>query len=262
MQGASGAEDFPFSRVGYPLEVGLKARDSVAKLGDGVAFVSQDRLGEAQVSLMNGYTPVKISTHDIDREINATGSLSAITGFSYMIDGHQFYQINSASKSYLYDLSTGAWSIVKSYGIDRHRADDSLLFLNRVFFYDYRDARIYEMVKDYYYEEGEPHIMSITGKHVFNNGERMSVSELFIDMQTGVGATSGQGSDPQISLEVSKDSGSTWGNPVWKTFGAIGSYLTRASWFRIGRAYVFTFRVTISDPVKRVIVGAWIKAHD
>jgi hypothetical protein len=102
--------------------------------------------------------------------------------------------------------------------------------------------------------------MTITGQHVFNGAEMFSISELWLDMEVGVGATTGQGSNPQIMLKVSRDAGHTWSSELWKSIGAIGKYLTEVKWTRLGRGYSFTFEVTISDPVKRCIIGAWITA--
>jgi len=61
---------------------------------------------------------------------------------------------------------------------------------------------------------------------------------------------------PQIMLQVSRDGGYTYGREMWTSFGAIGQYLRRAEWRRLGvsRSFVFKFRVT--DPVKVVIISA------
>ena len=75
-------------------------------------------------------------------------------------------------------------------------------------------------------------------------------------MQQGVGLNNGQGQNPQIMLQVSRDGGYTYGNEMWTSFGAQGEFLKRAEWRRLGvsRNYVFKFR--ISDPVKVVFIGA------
>lgn len=259
--GNNGAEDFPFSRIGYPIEWGLIAKQSVAKLGDQVAFLARNRMGEAQVVLMSGYNPREISTHDIDRILNNSTTLESATAFSYMLNGHQFYQLNAAGYSFLYDLSSGAWSQVKGYLLDRDRGEMAFNLINRIIVTDYENGKAYTVSDDVYDDNGDPLIMSITGKHLFNSADRVTVNELFVDLVNGVGATTGQGSDPQIMLKVSKDGGNTWGNELWKSFGALGNYLTRVSWWRLGRGYEFTFKLSISDPVKRCIMGAWITAQ-
>jgi len=259
--GNNGAEDFPFSRIGYPIEWGLMAKQSVAKCGDAVAFLARNRMGEAQVVLMNGYSPQRISTHDIERILNASTGLEASTAYSYMLNGHQFYILNAAGYTFVYDITSGAWSMNKSYLLDRDRAERAFNLINRIVVTDYENGKAYTLSDDVYAENGNPLIMSITGKHVFNNAERMSVSELFVDMVVGVGATTGQGVNPQIMMKLSRDGGNTWSNEQWKSLGAIGKYLTRVSWWRLGRGYEFTFKLSISDPIKRCIMGAWINVQ-
>ena len=89
----------------------------------------------------------------------------------------------------------------------------------------------------------------------------MIVDELFIDMETGVGLASGQGSDPQAMLTVSRDGGRTFGNELWTTIGAVGAYTARVVWRRLGLARDWVFRVRITDPVKRVITFAALRAR-
>jgi len=79
------------------------------------------------------------------------------------------------------------------------------------------------------------------------------LSELYLDMETGVGLQSGQGSDPMITLEVSKDNGRTWSNPRMLSMGQIGQYSTRVIARRFGSSRDFVFRFRLTDPVKFVI---------
>jgi hypothetical protein len=259
--GNAGQEEQPFIRVGTPIEWGLVSKSSIAKLGDQVAFLARNRMGEAQVILMRGYSTQRISTHDIERIINNSGTLESATAFSYMINGHQFYQLNAAGKSFIYDLSTGVWSRVKANNIDNDRGNLGFNLINRIIVSDFENGNLYTVSDDVYDDNGDPLVMNITGSHIIKSQQKVSINELFVDMEVGVGATTGQGVNPQIVLEVSRDSGHTWGNPIWKSFGRIGEYLSRVSFFRLGRGYSFTFSLTISDPVKRCILGAWI-THD
>jgi len=79
---------------------------------------------------------------------------------------------------------------------------------------------------------------------------------LQIDMETGVGLTSGQGSDPKVYLDWSDDGGRTWSNQRAASIGRKGKYRARAVWNRLGRSHDRVYRITWSDPVKRVVLGA------
>ena len=77
-----------------------------------------------------------------------------------------------------------------------------------------------------------------------------------IDLEAGVGLVTGQGNDPQAMLDWSDD-GHTWSNKLWRSMGKIGEYTARAKWNRLGSSRNRIFRLTISDPVKKVIIGAY-----
>lgn len=258
--GNSAGEDSPFSRIGYPLEWGLMAKSSIAKLGDSVAFLARNRMGEAQVVMMSGYNVQRISTHDLERILNASSTLEASTALSYMINGHQFYQLNAAGTSWLFDTTTGMWTQLKSYGIDRDKGEFGFNLINRILVSDYATGKLYELSSDVYADDSDPLVMELTGKHVFSGAEWITISELDLEMENGNGVTTGQGEIPMVSLQVSKDQGHTFCNERWASSGMIGKYKTLIRWPRIGRSYNFNFKIKISDPVKRAIVGAWIIA--
>jgi hypothetical protein len=62
---------------------------------------------------------------------------------------------------------------------------------------------------------------------------------------------------PQACLDWSDDGGHTFLNEHWKSIGNIGEYKNRAIWRRCGQARSRTFRLTISEPVKVVILGSY-----
>lgn len=79
-----------------------------------------------------------------------------------------------------------------------------------------------------------------------------------LDLETGLGLTRGQGSDPELILEWSNNSGHTWSNEHRISAGRQGQYTWRAMWTRLGRARTRTYRVTVSDPIKWAFVDAYI----
>jgi len=68
------------------------------------------------------------------------------------------------------------------------------------------------------------------------------------------------GYDPQAMLRWSNDGGSTWSNEHWTSIGRIGRYTNRAIWRRLGFARDRIFEVSISAPVKAVIISANLKS--
>lgn len=262
--GNTGATDFPYSRiVGGDIGWGLAARWSVAPVGTALAYLARNRNGEVSVVMLQGYDPTRISDQALEYEINGYSSVSDATAFSYMQAGHPFYQINfpNAGKSWLYDASTQVWSELKSKDITRHRAEIGERFINDIIVSDYSNGRLYKLKRNAYTDNGEMIEREIIGKHFFQQNKRTVVRELTLDMETGIGLQSGQGSDPQVMLSVSKDGGNTWGPETWKSAGKAGEYRQRVVWRRLGRARDFTFKVRITDPVPVNMMGAWIEAE-
>jgi hypothetical protein len=88
----------------------------------------------------------------------------------------------------------------------------------------------------------------------------MSVSEMWIDMEMGVGTVTGAGENPQLRLRTSKDGGHTWSNELWRPIGSEGVYQQRAVFRRLGWARDWLFEVSLTDPVKAVFIGAFMEA--
>jgi hypothetical protein len=255
----TGDPDFPLSYQGSAtIEWGLAAKYSVAKFRDSVIFLARNRMGEVQVIVLNGYTPQIVSGVDLGYLINRYASVENATAFSYMLNEHPMYQINfpTANKSWLFDGSTGAWSELQSEG-GRDRGEIGGLYINNYLITDFENGNIYRLNGDSYTSNGTPIVRSITTRHI-SGEEYIGVGRIILDIEPGVGLISGQGSDPQVILEVSKDGGHTWGQQLWRKFGKIGEYGARAVWNRIGSSRDHVYRFTISDPVKVVILGAYL----
>ena len=91
--------------------------------------------------------------------------------------------------------------------------------------------------------------------------QREFFSELQLQFQPGVGLSTGQGKDPQVMLRWSNDGGSTWSQEHWKSIGMQGKYKNRAIWRRLGMARDRIYEVSMTDPVKAVIVSANLKGE-
>ena len=103
----------------------------------------------------------------------------------------------------------------------------------------------------------------LIGEHVISADlERFAVDKIRLDMETGVGLATGQGSNPQAMLQISKDGGRTWSRERWATIGAIGKYRNGVEWARLGQCRKFTAKVRITDPVKTVITAAIVNPQD
>jgi Phage stabilisation protein len=258
--GVTGAIDFPFGNIqGSAIEYGLAARFSLTKFGQGLMFLARTNAGEVKVMYLQGYQVQDVTGTDLSNVINSYSGVTAATAFYYEQDGHPFYELNIGGFTWLYDGSTKCWSELKSFESTRHLAEIQSQYLNRNAVSHYSNGDIYFIDKDTYSDNGNPIERELVGRHIFDNMQDVFISSLQIDMETGTGLISGQGSNPQIMLQISKDNGHTWGNERWQSFGKIGEYFKRVIWRQLGTGYDFVFKLRITDPVKVVITGAYIE---
>lgn len=258
--GDTGAADFPFSRIGSSaLEWGIAAKLSLAKFMDSLIFLRKNRLGQVQVCMQSGASAQAVSTPSIDKQFASYTTIADATGFAYMLGGHPFYQINfpTANKSWLYDGQSKAWSELSS-GDGRHRANMHIAFRERSYVSDYATGKLYRLDADAYTDDAATIVRQFQGRHQAS-GDLTTISELWLEMEAGVGLQTGQGSDPQVMMQVSRDGGNRWGAEVWRGIGKAGEYRARAKWNRVGSARDYVFRFRVTDPVNTVFVAAWGK---
>jgi len=251
----SGDSVTPFERLaGAFLEVGCGAKHSPAKLDNSVYWLGNDWA----VYRANGYSPERISTSAIEYAIKGYTNKTGAIAFAYTEEGHSFYQLTfpSAKKTWVYDSASNRWHERGSITAGRHRANCYVYAFGRHLVGDYDNGIIYEMSLDTYLD-GDETIQRIAISPPLNqNGETVFLSKIWIDVESGGGLTTGQGSDPQAMLNHSDDGGRTWSNERWRTMGKVGEYFKRSIWRRCGSFKSRIYRLVISDPIKVAIIGA------
>jgi hypothetical protein len=255
----SGASDFPFERnQGAFIEKGLAAAYTVTKQNNTVYFVGSDLM----VYQLSGYIPQRISTHAVEETLSGV-DLSDAFAYSMQDDGHLFYilTIPSAGVTWRYDISTSGWHKLADYNFSRHRSIKSIFLNGKTLTGDFQGPRIYQMAKNYYTDDGEPIVREFILPTINMGREFISIDSFELDMSSGVGLTTGQGSDPLAWMRFSKDNGKTWSNWKESKIGKKGKYLTRVKWNRLGAARQFTIHIRISDPAPIDIGGAYIETR-
>jgi hypothetical protein len=256
-----GAYPFPLLRIpGSPTDMGVAARWSIARCNGELIYLGRARRGGLSVVTIQNYRPVTVSTPDLDFLFNEYVNPSDAIAFSYRQNGHEFYQISFQQQgvTWLYDATSQVWSTLLSGATTRHYANFGCQFDFHVITSDYRNGNLYILDPASYTDNGDLIARELITPHFFVNTSfnKLHIYRLRLDMEQGGGLNDGQGQNPQVMLQVSRDGGYTWGDEMWATCGAQGNFLSRAEWRRLGvsRNYVFKFRIT--DPIKTVLIGA------
>lgn len=261
--GNTGNATFPFERIrGAFIEIGCAAKYSIVNDQEGVFWLGDD----LSIYQGIGYAGRRISTYPIEKQISSYSRVDDAYAFFYIQEGHRFYCINfpTADRSWCYDTTTELWHERSSRDsitlADERWLANSLSFFNNLNLVgDRTTGKIYELDLDTYTEDGNTMIGEVITATIFKNFSRFNNSRLVLMMDTGVGIDgSGQGDDPEIMLQISIDGGKTYSNEMWQKIGEIGSYETEVFWTQLGNSRSLISKFRISDPVKRVIVGAYI----
>jgi hypothetical protein len=251
----SGDATFPFSRnpSGF-MERGIAAPGTVAKAQNLIFWLGDD----LRVYRAAGYQPAPISTPAIERFIREASDPLSAEAFAYTQEGHTFFVLNFGDKTICYDVTTGLWSERESADLGRWRVGSYAYLYDTHIVGDIETSDLYELDLDTYDEDGDE-IERTLQFPPLSTGARFGImSGLFVDMETGVGLASGQGSAPVVMLDWSDDDGRTFGSEVTASLdiGGVGRYRTRVTFNRLGRFSNRTYRLKISDPVKVAILGA------
>lgn len=262
---STGGQDFPFARdTNASIEQGCAAAESVVSMDNSVFWLGKNADGGGIVWRLNGYTPVRVSTDALESEISGYGDISDAQAFAYQQEGHTFYQLTfpSAGTTWVFDAATQLWHQraylnPKTGKLGRHRANCHMFYASQHVVGDDRSGRLFVLDMNYYSDNGDPMPAIRAAAHISGPDYTWLVhNRLQIDIETGVGLNAGQGSAPVVLLDWSDDGGHTWSSQRSASVGLIGQYAARVRWNRLGRARDRVYRVTITDPVKRVILGA------
>jgi len=244
--------DFPFAPIGFKSR-GLKAAHSVVASDGTLFFVGDD----GNVYRLANYDPLVISTHEVSRLVLGDDAPEDIEAFGWDRDGHAFVNLTGSDWSRCYDSATKVWHSRKSYGQDRWRANHSIRAWGMNLVGDRLSGKIFKLASDVFTEDSGVMEWGVVSPpmHAFPRGG--IIDAIHFDLGTGYGTLSGQGSDPKIMLDVSKDGGNTFQQYRELDLATRGNHQARVTARRLGQfgAKGAVFRLRITDPVVRSLVN-------
>lgn len=262
----TGAALFPFQKIqGAKLDVGIVAPNTAVAVGSAIIFLGQNEFGTSSVYRTTSVVPTEISTEAINLLIDKATDISNIVGYSYQQQGHTFYVLTGGGleTTLVYDFNTKLWherAYTNTEGnYETQRGYCCMFIFEKHIIGDKDSGSVYEMAMDYYSDNGEYIQRERIYTHLFDDNQRVRYSKLNIGFETGVGLQTGQGQNPLVALQLSKDGARTWSTSFTTTIGRAGAYQTQVTFRRLGIAQEMTFRIRISDPVKVAIIGSYLE---
>jgi hypothetical protein len=263
----AGTSPFPFAPIqGAFLHHGTPAAASLGRIGATPFWIGQNEDGSGMVyAAGDGFAARRISTHAVEYALQQ-GAVTDAVSWTYQDGGHTFYVLSlpAARITWVYDAATGTWHERATWDVVRAREEAWRPCFHAYAFGKHlvmdRDGNgIYEMSAAYGFDVGSAAIRRVRrAPHVASEQRRMFVSELTVHLETGLGLSSGQGSDPIAMLRLSKDGGKTWGNERHCSAGRQGEYKARVCWPRLGAGRDLVFELAVSDPIPWRVVDAYL----
>lgn len=261
----SGATAFPFARLpGTFIQFGCSAAATIRQMNSQCYWLSQSPDGHALVCTTNQLQAVIISTPAVSYAISSYDTISDAVGFTYQMDGHQFYVLRfpSADKTWQYDTLSGLWTELVWSDIDgnehQHRAACHAFAYGKHFVGDWENGKLYQWDMDKYSDDGENIVRIRSFPHgADDNSARVMYREFIAAMECGNGV--GDNSEVPVMLRWSDTKGKTWGSPIIETIGAEGDYLRSVQFQRLGMARDRVFEISWSAAVRTALCGAWIQ---
>lgn len=268
---SSSAVTFPFAPIpGVFIESGLAAAFSLVKHDNALMYLGQDARGSGIVYRMQGFAPMRVSTHAIEKIIQSWGDLSSAVAYSYQEEGHTFYCLNSpqGKTTVCYDSATEQWHERQFNNpgdgtYTRHRANFYSFIFNKHIMGDWQNGSLYLSSLDTYTDSGRGIHRIRISPHLFNDLKQLFFKFFQVDMEAGVGTDgTNQGNNPQMMMSYSNDGGHTYIGERWVSMGRIGKTKARAFWNKCGSARDRVWKIKITDPVKVVLIDAKIEASE
>lgn len=283
----TGDANAPLSRrLGTASTKGCKSAATVVPLDNSIYWLACDRNGNSFVCMLDGYNPQIVSTAAISKQIDSYETITDAFAYSHRVGIHEFYVLTfpTAQKTWVYDTATGQWHERSSQitigptdadydPIQKaHRVRSHAFAYNTHWALDHYSGAIAKYENDVATEFELPILrqrrtsplvsdwtnMIMAPKGAEHDNKLHSYYNLVLEMEPGIGLSTGQGSDPQVTLSLSRDGGFTWEEQGSRSMGAMGVYDQQIRWNILGQARGLVLDVQVTDPVLPTLLGATV----
>ena len=251
---ASGLWSSPDNAAG---NVGIKAPNSLAMLGNTVIWLANSDIGDNGVFMLKDTELTRISTQDIERELTQLANIE--TGYASIWQEHQhvFYSLTfeDAKKTYVYDVTENAWHYRASYDSKNHLTywrynhatyaygkiyvgtKDALAYMDENKYTEHDGKVIYKMRRGSVLTSNDQPFYIDSAEIICNNGQ-LSFDNHYDNIEL----------NPRISIRYSWD-GATFSDYEDYYMGKLGRYDYSTTIWSLGMGRYFTLEISTTEPV-------------
>lgn len=237
--------------------IGIKAPNSLAMLGNTVLWLGSSDIGDNGVFMISDTTIKRISTQDIEREI--TQIVNSENAYSSIWQEHQhvFYSITfeDSKKTFVYDVTEDAWHYRASY--DKNNRLTYWRYNNATFAYGKiyvgtPTALCYMDENKYTEHDGRPIYKMRRGGVLTSNNQPFYIDDMRLIVNNGQHSFNDQYDNlevnPRVSVRYSWD-GSTWSDYEDSYMGKIGQYTYETNIYGCGMGRYFTLEISTTENI-------------
>lgn len=236
-----GGSNFPFQVIrGATTTRGCIGNRAACVFGDMIAFVGSGRNEDIGVFVASSGGNQKISSQDIDRELNSypLDILKNIELESFAKDGELFLMIHLPDKTICYDitatemLSYPAWFVLSSSasGVGAYRGRRHIRCYNKWWVADTKSGQIGELSTKHDSHWGDLFRWSVATQMLYVEAHSAIIHKLELVAQTGLGDVSKENT---VFTQFSDD-GISWSNPAAANAGTFGATYSKIVWLLQG----------------------------
>lgn len=249
----TGDADFPFTPMPTIIPRGCASRWSITKFDNSLVFLGDDGI----IYRLNGFQPVRISDHEVERLIQTESDPSVIEAQTWSRAGHAMVEFKGTNWSKVYDANTQQWHDRESYGQDVWRHVNAFPAWNKTIYGDKLTGNLYYADATVHTEAGGTQVATMRFPPLQSFGNGFILDAVHLDFLTGQGATltTAQGYDPILMFRIYKDGGNVVAFERELKTGKRGAYQGSVTTRRLGKCggQGAVIEIAMSDPVGRAL---------
>lgn len=249
----TGDENMPFNSPDTAAKlIGIKAKDSMAQLGEITFWLGSADMGNNGIYMNNGgIDSTRVSTPDIEREISKFRTVVDAYGQLWQENQHIFYAITfpDAKRTFVYDLKEDAWHERSSLDSKNKniawRYKFATLDPNGKLLYATTNAIVTPTENNWTEHDGNPMLRLRTGGVIYNNYSNFYIDSVTFEMNNGQ-MKHIIGKQAKMSMRFTAD-GSDWSDLEVIDIGSVGNYDYDCTFYNFGMAKCFTIELSTTD---------------
>ena len=237
--------------------IGIKAPNSLAMLGNTVLWLGSSDIGDNGVFMITDTTITRISTQDIEREITQIKNPENAYAQIWQEHQHVFYSLTfeDSKKTYVYDVTEQAWHYRASYDKDNRltfwRYNHATFAYGKIYV-GTTNALCYMDENKYTEHDGRVILKMRRGGVLTSNDSPFYIDCLRLITNNGQHSFNDQydnmEANPRVSFRYSWD-GATWSDYEDAYMGKIGQYDYETNIYGCGMGRFFTLEVSTTESV-------------